>query len=118
MRFNLLLLLGVTAHVVHASSDLCCLCGGCEFPVRPNYKVNSAGTTCAGIDLQMGNPFQTPKGSSKCTSMYNAYNKMCCNASYNPPTVVQQTSTVTTQSIAKTGPYNVCNICKDNSKPR
>lgn len=100
--------------------DLCCLCNNCDFPVRPNYKVDSAGTTCASIDLKMGNPFQTPKGSAQCSSMYQKYHNMCCNDSYNPPQVAQQAPAdeLGPEDIKWDGPYQRCNICKDNSTPR
>lgn len=98
---------------------LCCLCGGCAAPLaeRALLAVDSSGTTCQQMSLNMADPSGNAKqGSGICRQLQSKWYDHCCNPSHTP-TKIAQTTTVSPGAEYPSGNYESCGLCKNGQYP-
>ena len=112
-----LLILFIAASVSFAQ-DYCCLCNNCYPRVRGDWFVDADGSTCDSLALYMVDPTNdaTP-GSPECARLQDKYRRTCCDATYDPPIVIQRPTQAPVNPYAP-GTEPVCDLCIDGSVPK
>ena len=98
---------------------LCCLCSGCSAPLtdRALLAVDSQGTTCQDMSLDMADPSgNAQQGSGICRQLQTQHYDHCCNPNHTPSQIAQAT-TVSPGAEYPTGNYESCNLCKNGQYP-
>jgi hypothetical protein len=91
----------------------CMLCeSGVDGLKRPDYFVDAHGTTCAMKMTSIA--FSVHESSSDCSWEISQYRDMCCGVT--EPSPIGQIATQHPGTLIEyTGPYPVCDICKDST---
>jgi hypothetical protein len=98
---------------IKSVDGLCVLCeSGVDGLKRPNYFVDVHGTTCAKKMLTIAS--SVDESSQQCNSEISQYREMCCGMT--EPTQIGQIATKHPGTLIEyTGPYPVCEICRDKT---
>ena len=95
----------------------CCLCEGCDFPIRDKLLINPYGLTCQKLDSDMFNPNNDSKpGNELCLSLQEDFRPPCCDPNINPDDVPQISTPAPSPSMSQ-GDEPPCDICTDGSYP-
>lgn len=108
--------------IVSAEEDLglCCLCDGCQRPLRnrADLAVDRFGTSCDDLALEMADPTNESKtGNGKCLLLKSRFHDRCCNKKHIPVDIEQEPTPAPGSDYEK-GPHPWCDLCHDGSYPK
>ncbi|GAX28999.1 hypothetical protein FisN_1Hh003 [Fistulifera solaris] len=97
---------------------LCCLCDSCGPPVsgRATLAVDSQGTTCQQLVIDMADPTNIQQGNQLCRQLQGQWYDHCCNPNHTP-SIIAQNPTVSEGASYPSGPYSSCNLCENGQYP-
>eukprot|EP00992_Anisonema_acinus_P006569 TRINITY_DN21006_c0_g1_i1.p1 TRINITY_DN21006_c0_g1~~TRINITY_DN21006_c0_g1_i1.p1 ORF type:complete len:182 (+),score=37.96 TRINITY_DN21006_c0_g1_i1:22-546(+) len=97
-----------TTAAVEGNKNICVICPLDELR-RPNYYVDSHGTTCSQKFIEVAEKYAN--GTAACEQQTRAYKTMCCGPNTPPP--IPQVHPTPDPTPKVVGPYPVCHICAD-----
>lgn len=120
LTFGFMVLVSTPVVVSDERIGLCCLCQGCAQPLIPrgNIFVDSRGTTCNALALEMADPSNhIRQGNPACMQLKAWHYDRCCNPNHHPTPILQEPTTSPGNAYPQ-GPFQPCDLCRDGSFPR